>query len=117
MTTAEIAMSDAADELDRQVDVRVVEDPVVDPRGGGARDRRDGEDRERPEAIQGEREDELGRRALDEAGQQRVDAPLAAEERRDAGGDHLGEQRRAGLADDQRREDGRHQPDRVDRGP
>ena len=102
-----------ADGLDDRVDFGVVEDPVVDPCGGGTRDGRDREDRERPDPVQREREDELRRGALDEAGQERVDAPEAAEEGRDAGRDHLGEEGRARLADDQRGEHGGHQPDGV----
>ena len=71
------------------------------------------EDRERPAPVQRHGEDQLRRGALDEAREQHVRAPRAAQERRDAGGDHLREHRGAGLADDQRREHGRDEPDAV----
>ena len=100
MTTAEIAIIRPRTSWTSSDASGVVEDPVVDPGSGRRRDRRRGEDRERPEPVQREREHELRRRALDEPGQQRVGAPLAAEQRRHAGRDHLREQRRAGLADD-----------------
>ena len=60
----------------------------------------------------GHREHQLGGRTLDEPREQHVRAPRAAQERRNAGGHHLGEDRGARLADDQRREDGRHEPHR-----
>src|ERR1700741_1674518 len=48
-------------------------------------------ERARPARVAKEREDQLRRGALPEAGQQGVRPPLAAEERRHAGGRHLRE--------------------------
>ena len=87
----------AADDLDDRVERLVVDDPVVDPGSGGARDGRGREHRERPDPVERESEHELGRGSLDEPGQQRVDPPQAPEERRHAGRDHLGENAAPGL--------------------
>ena len=92
---------------------RVPDDDVMDEGRRGARQPGQRQHREAPEPVQRKGEDELGGRTLDEAGQQGVDAPGTAQQRREPGGDELGKQRGAGLADDERRHQRGHQPGAV----
>ena len=67
---------------------------------------------DRPEAAVGEGgEDQLGAQALGQAGVDGADAPLVAQGGRDDRGEHLDEQRGAGLADDQAADGAAEQPD------
>src|SRR6266850_2314479 len=95
-------------------EIRVEHRYVVQPAGRGGHCPGDDRGPHVPDAVPREREHELRAEALHRARHERVEAPLAAEERLDARGNELGEESRARLADDQSGEDAGDEPDTVE---